>query len=120
MGKWLINILTGSVADKLLEAYELKLNAKTDSDKLKANLLIARLEARQEVLIEEQKHWRTSWVRPGFALSFWIYLAKVIVWDKVLELGTTDPLSPELAEIMFVVLGAYYLARPFEKWLGRK
>lgn len=116
---WLISFFTGgglsSIADKLEKAYEAKLNAATDQAKLEADQQIEQLKARQAVLIAEQGSWLTSWIRPGIAAPFVVFLWKIIIWDKVLGWGTTDDLSPQIWQVFMVVVGAYFLTRPFEK-----
>ena len=104
-----------TIAENLEKAYEAKLNAQTDKEKLEADQNIEQLKARQSVLIAEQGSWLTSWIRPGIAAPFVIYLWKIIVFDKVLGMGATDGLSPEIWQVFMVVVGAYFLTRPFEK-----
>ena len=45
------------------------------------------------MLIAEQGRWYTAIIRPLLALPVIIYLWKVIVWDNVLGLGSTDPIA---------------------------
>lgn len=104
-----------AIGGELRAAYEAKLKAQTDAEKLQAEETIARLEAQQSVLLAEQGRWLTAWVRPAIALPFVLYLWKLILWDKVLGWGATDNLSPELWQMMTVVVTAYFLTRPFEK-----
>ena len=117
--KWLLSLLTGStitsIGDQLNRAYENKLRAETDTDKIKADMDIEQLKARQAVLIAEQGSWLTSWIRPAIAAPFVIYLWKIIVIDKVLKMGVTDNLPPEIWQMFAIIIGAYFLARPFEK-----
>jgi hypothetical protein len=40
---------------------------------------------------------------------------KVVVWDKVLALGSTDPLSGDVAHWAMTVLTAYFGGRSLEK-----
>lgn len=103
------------VADRIGDAYERKLQAQTDSDKMRIDAEIDTLTLQQQVLIAEQGNWMTRWIRPAFALPFVIYDFKIVVWDKVLKLGTTDPLSPEFWQLQMIVFGAYFITRPFEK-----
>jgi hypothetical protein len=95
------------------------LRATNDHEKLEAEQNIARLEAQQSVLLAEQGRWLTAWVRPAIALPFVVYIWKLVIWDKILGYGATDNLSPELWQMMTVVIGAYFLTRPFEKVLKR-
>lgn len=120
MLKTILNWLTGNLVGQLTEAYKAKLAAQNDAERLAAEQRIKALEVRQAVLLSEQAHWSTRWVRPAIAAPFVIYIAKVVVWDKVLGLGTTDPLSTDFHNLMMVVIGAYFIARPFEKWASRK
>ena len=60
---------------------------------------------------------------PSDVLVDFIYAWKVVVWDKVFGLGTTDALSGDVAQWATVVLTAYFGGRSLEKVariLGRK
>ncbi|MEJ2435539.1 MAG: hypothetical protein P8Y53_21200 [Pseudolabrys sp.] len=67
------------------------------------------------MLIAEQGRWYTALPRPLFALAFIVYVWKVVVWDKVLRLGATDPLSGAVAQWAMIVLTAYFGGRSLEK-----
>jgi hypothetical protein len=108
-----------AIGEQLRAAYALKLKAQTDHEKLAADQRIAELHAQLAVLISEQGNWMTRWIRPAFALPFVIYNAKVVVWDKVLGLGVTDPLSSDFAQMQMVMIGAYFLGRSLEKTFRR-
>lgn len=113
--KWLTGGGIAAIGAELRAAYEAKLTAKTDAEKLRAEETIARLEAQQSILLAEQGSWLTAWVRPMIALPFVIYIWKLIIFDKVLAWGATDDLSPQLWQMMTVIITAYFLTRPFEK-----
>ncbi len=117
--KWLTGGGIKAIGGELRAAYEAKLTAQTDAEKLRAEETIARLEAQQSVLIAEQGRWLTAWVRPMIAAPFVIYIWKLVVWDKVLGYGATDDLSPQLWQMMTVIITAYFLTRPFEKVLRK-
>jgi hypothetical protein len=53
--------------------------------------------------------------RPLFAAKFIIYVWKVVVWDKVLGLGTTDALSGDMSQWAMAVVTAYFGGRTLEK-----
>lgn len=112
------------IAEKIADAYVAKQAALTDRERIVADERIKTLEMQRDVLIAEQRSWLTSWVRPAFAFPFVVYSWKLVIWDKVLKLGTTDPLSENLTEIMVVIIGAFFIARPFEKvgqaWAARR
>jgi hypothetical protein len=101
-----------TISDELGRAYERKLAAETSEAKLDAERDIAALTAKRDVLIAESGAGGIrAWIRPLFALPFVIYVWKLVEWDKVLALGATDALSPELASIMMLVIGAYFVDR---------
>lgn len=104
-----------SIGEELSRAYRAKLNAQNDEARIQADVDISQLKAHQRLLLAEQKHALTRWIRPALALPFVIYNAKIILWDKVLGLGTTDALSAEYWQLQMVIFGAYFLTRPFEK-----
>ena len=82
------------------------------------DILNAELEAKKlqaQIIIAEQGWWVTAMIRPLFAWPIAIYVWKVVVWDKVLGLGTTDPLSAEFAQWAGVIITAYFIGRPIEK-----
>ena len=105
-----------AIGDQLNRAYANKLAAKTSEATLDAEQEIALLSAKRDVLLAEQgAGGLRAWIRPLFALPFVIYNAKLVLWDKVFGLGTTDALSPELFQIEMIVIGAYFLGRSAEK-----
>lgn len=104
-----------AIGGQLRAAYELKLKAQTDHEKLEADQRIEELRAQQAILIAEQGNWTTRWIRPAFAAPFVIYNFKIVVWDKVLGLGVTDPLSPEFVQMQTIVISAYFVGRSIEK-----
>jgi hypothetical protein len=119
---WLGNLLGGPFAKAAVDAYRARLSAENTSEKIAADLAARELsvEARErelatQVLIAEQGRWYTALPRPLFALAFIIYVWKVVVWDKVLGLGATDPLSGDVAQWAMIVLTAYFGGRSLEK-----
>lgn len=120
----ILNFLGGgalkTVSDSLVEAQRDRLRAETDEKKLETEETISRLQAHRDILLTEQSNWATRMIRPLFALPFIIFNFKVIVWDKVLGWGSTDPLSSDLIELEMIVFGAYFLARPIEKYIKRR
>lgn len=116
---WLTGGALGRIGDQLKDAYLAKKQADTDEQKLEADLRIKQFEAQRDILLAEQGSGITRWIRPAIAFPFVAYLWKVVLWDKVFALGSTDPLSADLGEIMMVMVGAYFLTRPFEKLIRR-
>lgn len=113
--KWLTGGVLEKVTDKLAQAYEAKLRAETDEQKLEAEITIAQLEVRQNVLIAEQGRWYTAWIRPALATPVVIYTWKILVWDTVLGLGVTPNPGEIVNWIVVTTIGAYFLTRSFER-----
>jgi hypothetical protein len=119
---WLGNLLGGPFAKAAVDAYRAKLAAENTSEKIAADLAARELSVEQrerelatEVLVAEEGRWYTALPRPLFAFAFIIYVWKVVVWDKVLGLGTTDPLSGDGSQWAMMVLTAYFGGRSLEK-----
>jgi hypothetical protein len=127
---WLGNLLGGPFAKAAVDAYRAKLTADNTSNKIAADLAARELSVEQreaelatQTVIAEQGRWYTALPRPAFAFAFVIYVWKVVVWDKVLHLGTTDPLSADISQWAMIVLTAYFGGRSLEKVakiLGKK
>jgi len=122
---WLGNLLGGPFAQAAVDAYKARLAADNASDKIAADLAARELavESRErelatQTVIAEQGRWYTALPRPLFALAFVVYVWKVVVWDKVLGLGTTDPLAGDVAQWALIVLTAYFGGRSLEKVAG--
>ena len=117
---WLSGGAIEAIGKQLTHAYEIKVSAQNDKQRIEADKRIAELSAQQAILIAEQGNWLTRWIRPAFALPFVIYINKVIVWDMVLGWGSTPPLSSQMAQLLTVIAGAYFLTRPVEKWIKKR
>lgn len=102
-------LLGGGLADQLRRAYEAKLNAKNDSERIAAEMTISQLEARVEAQTKGSGAWMSKAVQAAWAAPFVIYAWKVIVWDKVLGWGVTDPLGPLETDIGRIIVGFYFL-----------
>jgi hypothetical protein len=119
---WLGNLLGGPFAKAAVDAYRAKLAAESTSEKIAADLAAREMSVVQrerelatEMLITEQGRWYTALPRPLFAFAFIIYAWKVVVWDKVLGLGTTEALSGDVSQWAMIVLTAYFGGRTLEK-----
>ena len=115
IAKWLLGGGIAAIGGQLNEAYKARLAAQTDHEKLEADMRIATLQAQQSVLLAEQGSWLTKWIRPAFAFPFVFYINKLILWDKILGWGSTPDMSDNLWKLFWIIVGAYFLTRPFEK-----
>jgi hypothetical protein len=110
-------IFGGGLAEQLRLAYQARLAAQNDSEKIAAEIEIARLEARGQVLAQGGR-WVTA-VQVAWALPFILYNAKLVVWDKILGLGVTDPLSPALYELQGTIVAFFFVATTARTILNR-
>src|SRR5882672_7446729 len=99
----ILSFLGGPLISGLLAAYKQRLASINTQDQMALDLLTKEIEAdvaaraeATKLLIAEQGHWYTAMIRPLFAAPFVIFAFKVVVWDKVLGLGVTDKLDPNL------------------------
>lgn len=111
---WLAKIGIGTIATKIAAAYEAKQKAKTDQAKVAADERIKTLEARRDVMVAEGHSPWNAGMRAFIAVGPALYLFKIFVIDKVVcpPLGLacrTDPLSPELWQVVTAVIGFYFL-----------
>jgi len=119
---WLGNLIGGPFIKAALDAYRAKLALANSEDQRTADLMKREIEVEQrerevatQVVIAEQGRWYTALPRPLFALAFIVYVWKVVVWDKVLGMGSTDPLNGDVAQWAMIVLTAYFGGRSLEK-----
>lgn len=84
-------------------------NAETEEKRIEAQERLQILEKKKEIILDKQKNIFNAFVQFLWAFPFILYIWKLIVWDKVLGWGATDPLSPTLEYILYVVLGGYFL-----------
>lgn len=112
MWKLLLGLVTGplsSISNDIKEAYQSKLVAANDAERVAADERINLLEARKSVILAAQSDPIERLVRVGFAIPMVIYTWKLVLWDKVLSLGATDGLSPELWQLFWIVVGGYFI-----------
>jgi hypothetical protein len=110
---WLAKVGIGTIANRLAAAYEAREKAKTDKEKIAADERIKTLQARRDVLVAEAGNRVNGWMRAALAMPVAIILWKVFVYDKAIgqwTRGTTDALSPELWQVVMIVIGFYFLA----------
>lgn len=95
MWTWLASLIGGPIVTGLINAYKAKLDAGNTADKIAADLAARELAVQQRE-IEVQGQLRIAeigkWYEPDHLASyiFVAYLAKVVIWDVMLGLGSTD------------------------------
>jgi hypothetical protein len=105
-----INGVTRAISDEKIAA----LTATTQQEQIAANERVETLQARRDVLIADAAHGSLDiWIRTIVAIGPALYLLKIFLWDKVMgpiTHGSTDPLDPNLWNVVMVVLGFYFLS----------
>jgi hypothetical protein len=115
----IISFLGGPVIKGLIDTYKAKLDAGTKDNKIAADLAAGEIAA-QTVETQEHTRYRIAelgyWYEPdklmGYAVA--IYIAKLLIWDKVLGLGSTDPLGGWIETTANLVVSFYFAKRGFE------
>ena len=115
----IISFLGGPVIKGLIDAYNLKLKAINADAKIAADLAATEIAAQQsEIQAQTQlkiaeigHHWE---VEKLFAYVTLLYYGKLLVWDKVLGLGSTDPLTGWALWAANLIIGFYFVKRGFE------
>lgn len=122
LGKLLSSAVVQPLVSGAIDAYKSKLAAGNDRDRMAADLAAKELEVDRkrselntQLLIAEQGRWYTAIIRPLLALPVVIYLWKVIVWDKVLGLGVTDPITGDVGQWVGAIITTYVGGRTIEK-----
>jgi hypothetical protein len=118
---WLGNLLTGGALNKAGDIAQQIIQAYADKQKAVGADAIAAAQAeidRLTILASVQKAdswgWTTSLSRFLLELPFVLFLWKVIVWDKILQWGVTDPLGADLTSVFYGIL-AYLFVTSFRK-----
>ena len=109
----LLNFFGGPVIKGAVDAYKAKLEAGNNTDRIAADLAGRELTVQQRELEVEGEYKRAligHWYEPTQLLGYImvVYVGKVVIFDIVLGLGTTDPIRGNVGEwagmiIMFLV-----------------
>lgn len=113
--QWLIGGGIDTLSSHLSDAYKAKLAAETDSDRLIAEENIKTLSLQRDVLVAEQRRALTAWIRPAMAFPVVVFLWKILIWDTVLGLGVTPYPGQFVEYVVYTLVGAYFVTRPFER-----
>jgi len=104
--KWVFGGGLSGIAHELQEAYSARLDATNDAERIKADERIARARSQVDAM---RVGGLASVVRAAWAGLFFAYEAKLILWDKMLGWGVTDPLNENQAMIEMIVIGFFFL-----------
>lgn len=115
----IIGFIGGPVIKGLIHAYNAKLKAGNTSEKIAADLAAGEIAA-QTSEIKAQTEYRIAalgyWYEPDKIMGYCVavYIAKLLIWDKVLGLGSTDPLGGWIETTANLVVASYFAKRGFE------
>jgi hypothetical protein len=119
LAKWLAGFVTGPVFDDLLKGYQAKLAAGNTSESIAADLAAKEL-AVQTRELELQTQLRVAEIghpfEPDRLMGYCVavYFFKLLIWDKVLGLGTTDGLAGFASTTANLIVASYFAKRGFE------
>jgi hypothetical protein len=115
----LLSFIGGPVVSGLINAYKAKLAAGNTSEKIAADVASSEIAAQTaetnaitQYRIAEIGHWYEPDKLMGYCVT--VYLAKLLIWDKVLGLGTTDPLLGWSGTVSTTIVAFYFGKRGFE------
>ncbi len=115
----IISFLGGPVIKALIDAYNAKLKAGNVEAKIAADLAadeiaaqVSEANAVMQYRIAEIGHWYEPDKLMGYCVA--IYFAKLLIFDKVLGLGSTDPLAGFASVTANLVVSFYFAKRGFE------
>lgn len=101
-----------TVTGKLADAKVALAKAETDKEKIGAQERVNTLTLIRDVQVAQDANSKRvdNIMRVLLALPFVLYNAKLVVWDKMLEWGSTDGLSEELFWIECAVISFYFIS----------
>jgi hypothetical protein len=115
----ILSFIGGPVVSGLIKAYQAKLAAGNTSEKIASETASAEIAAQvaetnaiMKYRIAEIGRWYEQDKLMGYCVA--IYFCKLLVWDKVLGLGTTDPLAGFASVTANLVVSFYFAKRGFE------
>ena len=129
-GKWVLSFLSAPVIDGIVKSYQAKLAAGNTSERIAADLANRELQVQQvetvaqnQLKIAEIGHpWEPEKLAMYITLIFY---GKIVLWDKVLGIGSTDALKGQAADWAQMIMMFYFGKRGVEnvariltrKWL---
>lgn len=104
-----LNAITGALS----KAYEAKLAAANDSDRIAAEVDIEALKARRDVILSAASDpWWSPRTIMGWSAA--AYVVKIVVWDTVFQFGVTPDPGEQVTLIVMTVVGFYFVSKGAE------
>lgn len=119
MPTWLISLVGGPIISAAVDVYKSKIAAGNTTEKIAADLASRELQVQQAEIEADAKLRQAEigrWYEPdhlmGYATA--LYYGKLLVWDKMLGLGSTEPLTGFAASTATAIVVCYYVKRGTE------
>jgi hypothetical protein len=115
----LLSFIGGPIIKGLIDAYQARLKAGNTSEKIAADLAAGEIAA-QTIETQAITQYRVAEIghpwEPDKLMGYFvaIYFGKLLIWDKVLGLGSTDGLQGFAATTANLVVSFYFVKRGFE------
>ena len=108
-----------TVIKGLIDAYQAKLKAGNVDSKLASDLAATEIAAQvseTNAILQYRLAEIGHWYEPDKLMGYFVavYFGKLLVWDKVLGLGTTDALGGFASATSNLVVSFYFAKRGFE------
>ncbi|MCF6344190.1 MAG: hypothetical protein L3J15_05870 [Devosiaceae bacterium] len=101
------------ITEALVAANKNKLEAQNDDERIKADVNIASLEAKRDVLISlASEPWWTPRSLMGYCVV--ILVAKLLVWDSAFGFGVTPDVGSLVTWITVTIIGFYFMSKSAE------
>lgn len=124
---WLTGGVISQLTGPLERAYQAKLAADTDAKKLQSEQQIAFFQGQISLATAAASNDKWYSVRSLMGFCALSYVAKIVVWDTVLQLGVTPDPGAQVTGIVMTVIGFYFgskaasdIAGKFLAAMGRK
>lgn len=108
---WLSGGIVKQFTDPLLAAYQAKLNARNDSERLEAERQISFFEG--QIALAREAAQSDRWYSPRSLMAYCatIVVAKLLIWDTVLGWGVTENPGSMVNGIVLTIIGFYFGAK---------
>lgn len=100
--------IIGQLAGSLERAVSAKYKADTDAKRLEAEQQIAFFQGQIELATAAASNDKWYSVRSLMGYCAFAYVAKIVVWDTVLQLGVTPDPGVQVTGIVMTVIGFYF------------
>ncbi|SRR6266436_308784 len=115
----IMSFIGGPVIKGLIDAYNAHLHAVTQDKTIAADLAgkeIAAQTSETNAIMQYRIAEIGHWYEPDKLMGYFVaaYFGKLLVWDKVLGIGVTDPLGGFAETTSNLVVSFYFAKRGFE------